>query len=256
MSAVQLSVVIITYNEQRNIGNCIDSIKAIADEILVIDSLSTDDTVLIAQQKGARVIQHPFEGHIEQKNFAITQAIFPHILSLDADEMPDESFLAQIKLIKQNWLHDGYSVNRLNNYCGKWIKHGAWYPDIKLRLWDSRKGKWAGINPHDRYEMSSDCTIQHVPGNLLHFSYQTIEEHRKKSDYFSSIAANAYFSKGKKSSFFKIVISPLFRFTRDYIFKLGLLDGKYGWIIASITANEVAMKYKKLLILQSTRTTP
>lgn len=249
MAAIQLSVVIITYNEQRNIGRCINSIQSIADEIVVVDSYSKDDTVLIAQQKGAKVILKTFEGHIEQKNFAITQATYPYILSLDADEMPDETFLTQIKQIKQNWQHDGYSVNRLNNYCGQWIRHGAWYPDIKLRLWDSRKGKWTGTNPHDRYEMNEGASVIHVPGNLLHFSYQTIEEHKKKSDYFSSIAANAYWAKGKKSSRFKMIMSPVFRFIRDYIIKQGFMDGKYGWIIASITAWEVSMKYKKLYAL-------
>jgi glycosyltransferase involved in cell wall biosynthesis len=254
MAEVQLSVVIITYNEQRNIGKCIDAIKSIADDIVVIDSFSKDDTLIIAKEKGARVIQHLFQGHIEQKNFAITQAKFPHILSLDADEMPDEIFLTQIKQIKQDWQCDGYSVNRLNNYCGKWIYHGAWYPDVKLRLWDSRKGKWSGTNPHDRYQMTEGSAIKHLPGKILHYSYQSIDEHKKKSDYFSSIAANAYLAKGKKSSWFKIIMSPIFRFTRDYIFKKGFLDGKYGWIIATITANEVAMKYKKLYSLQCTTT--
>ena len=200
---ISLSVVIITFNEERNIGRCIDSIQSIADEIVVVDSFSTDQTVSVAQQKGAKVVLHAFEGHIEQKNYAITQASSPYILSIDADEMPNETFLHQIALIKKNWQHDGYSVNRLNNYCGKCIRHGAWYPDIKLRLWDSRKGKWSGTNPHDRYEMETSSSIVHVPGDLLHFSYQTVEEHVKKADYFSSIAAKAYFNKGKRSSIFK-----------------------------------------------------
>src|SRR6478752_5627650 len=171
---ISLSVVIITFNEERNIGRCIDSIQSIADEIVVVDSFSTDQTAAIAQQKGAKVVLHPFEGHIEQKNYAITQASSPYILSIDADEMPDETFLHQIALIKKNWEHDGYSVNRLNNYCGKWIRHGAWYPDVKLRLWDSRKGNWSGTNPHDRYEMETSSSIIHVPGDLLHFSYQSV----------------------------------------------------------------------------------
>ena len=250
MSAIQLSVVIITFNEERNIGRCIDSIKSIADEIIVVDSHSKDKTVIIAQQKGAKVLLNTFEGHIEQKNFAITQAKHPYILSLDADEMPDEIFLHEIKKIKNNWQHDGYSVNRLNNYCGKWIRHGAWYPDIKLRLWDSRKGKWTGTNPHDKYEMNETCSIIHVPGNLLHYSYQTVDEHKKKIDYFSTIAANAYWRKKKKSSLFKMIMSPIFRFIRDYIIKRGFCDGKYGWIIAVITAKEVSMKYKKLYYLR------
>ncbi len=249
-SAVKLSVVIITYNEERNIKRCIESVQSIADEIIVVDSFSTDNTVSICKTLGASVVQHPFGGHIEQKNYAITQASYPHILSLDADEMPDEVFLKQIRIVKANWVSDGYSVNRLNNYCGQWIRHGAWYPDIKLRLWDSRKGRWTGTNPHDRYEMDSNAVITHLPGDLLHYSYQTIEEHRKKADYFSDIAAKAYLKNGKRSSLFKIYMSPLFRFVRDYIFKLGFLDGYYGFVIARIIASEVFLKYKKLHKLQ------
>jgi glycosyltransferase involved in cell wall biosynthesis len=248
---VKLSVVIITFNEQRNIARCIDSILPVADDIVVVDSFSTDETVRIAEKKGARIVQHPFEGHIEQKNFAITQARFPHILSLDADESPDAVFLSQIQSIKNNWIYDGYSVNRLNNYCGQWIRHGAWYPDIKLRLWDSRKGKWAGTNPHDKFEMQADSRILHVPGNLLHYSYQTTDEHRKKADYFSGIAARAYNMNGKKSSVLKVAFSPVFRFLRDYIIKLGFLDGKAGFDIARIIAYEVYLKYSKLRKLKS-----
>jgi hypothetical protein len=140
-------------------------------------------------------------------------------------------------------------TNRLNNYCGQWIKYGAWYPDIKLRLWDSRKGKWAGINPHDKFEMIPTAKIIHLSGNLLHYSYQSIDEHKHKSQYFSTIAAKAYFNAGKKSSLAKITFSPIIRFTRDYFFKLGFLDGKLGFTIAKTIAREVFLKYKKLHLL-------
>jgi glycosyltransferase involved in cell wall biosynthesis len=247
---IKLSVVIITYNEERNIKRCLESVLSVADEIVVVDSFSTDNTVALAKSLGAKVVQHPFEGHIEQKNYAITQASFPHILSIDADEIPDEIFIGQIQSVKQYWQADGYSVNRLNNYCGKWIRHGAWYPDVKLRLWDSRKGNWAGTNPHDRYEMEHESTKQHLSGDLLHFSYQTVAEHRKKAEYFATIAANAYFNKGKRSSVLKMLFSPVFRFIRDYFFKLGFLDGYYGFVIARLIAFEVFLKYQKLLRLQ------
>lgn len=245
-----ISVVIITFNEEQNIANCIDSIVDIADDIVVVDSFSTDKTCEIAESKGARIVKHKFEGHIEQKNFAITQAKFPNILSLDADEFPDKKLITEIRKIKTDWEFDGYTFNRLNNYCGKWIKHGAWYPDIKLRFWDSRKGKWDGLNPHDKYVLESECVTKHLTGNLLHYSYNTIEEHYKKADYFSTIAAETYFQKGKKSSWLKTMINPISRFLRDYIFKLGFLDGKYGFIIARISAYEVYLKYKKTLRLQ------
>lgn len=243
---IKLSVVIITYNEQRNIADCIDSVIRVADDIVVVDSGSTDLTRNIAEEKGAKVVVNKFIGHIEQKNFAITQAKYEYILSIDADERLDEEFIQQILAVKRNWTHDGYSVNRLNNYCGTWIRHGAWYPDIKLRLWNSKKGKWGGTNPHDKFELEPNCKSKHLNGNLLHYSYQTINEHHNKTIYFATIAANAYYLNGRRSSFFKICFSPLFRFVRDYFFKRGLLDGKYGFIIAKITALEVYQKYKLL----------
>lgn len=245
-----ISVVIITFNEEQNIGKCIDSIKNIADDIVVVDSFSSDKTAKIAKAKGTRVVKNKFEGHIEQKNFAITQAKFPHILSLDADEFPDKILLEEINKVKENWIADGYTFNRLNNYCGTWIKHGAWYPDIKLRLWDSRKGKWHGLNPHDKFILKDGSVIKHLRGNLLHYSYKTIEEHKHKVDYFSSIAAKSYFEMGKKSSRLKIIINPISRFIRDYFFRLGFLDGKFGFIIAMLSAKEVRLKYKKLFQLQ------
>lgn len=249
-----LSVVIITFNEERNIRKCIEAVQLIADEIVIVDSYSTDDTLSIASELGATIFQNKFEGHIEQKNYAITKAKYPHILSLDADEYPDQQFLLEIQQIKQNWAADGYSVNRLNNYCGRWIKYGAWYPDVKLRLWDSRKGRWQGTNPHDKFVLVEGSKQQHVKGNILHFSYQQTAEHLKKADYFSTIAAHAYHQQGKKSTLIKIALSPLFRFIRDYFLKLGFLDGYSGLVIARTTALEVYLKYQKLFSLQQGKT--
>src|SRR6476620_7997347 len=150
---IKLSVVIITFNEERNIGRCLKSVKEVADEIVVLDSFSKDKTREICESHGARFIQHAFDGHIQQKNRAITFAAYPHILSLDADEALDETLIDSIKKIKQNFTKDGYYLNRLTNYCGHWVRHCGWYPDRKLRLADSRKGHWTGVNPHDKYEL-------------------------------------------------------------------------------------------------------
>jgi len=166
----QLSVVIITYNEENNIGRCIDSILPIADDVVVIDSYSTDKTEEIVLTKSCRFIQHTFEGHIEQKNWAISQAKYKHILSLDADEALSPELQKEISSVKENWTKDGYYFNRLTNYCGKWIKHSGWYPDQKLRLWDSNKGSWGGTNPHDRYELqqgSSQNFLRLLPNRQL-----------------------------------------------------------------------------------------
>ncbi|MBE2247518.1 MAG: glycosyltransferase family 2 protein [Candidatus Competibacteraceae bacterium] len=247
---ISLSVVIITYNEARNIVRCIRSVQSIANEIVVIDSGSTDQTVALAVNHGARVINHPFEGHIQQKNFAVSQAISDYVLSLDADEALDDTACKAIEQCLKHWNADGYTFNRMNSYCGRFIKYGAWYPDTKLRLWDRRKGRWEGINPHDRFQMQPDTTIKHLSGHILHYSYQTVEEHRKKISIFSSIAADAYYSKGIKSNKLKILLHPFSRFIRDYFIKAGFLDGWRGFVIARLTAKEVYIKYKQLLLLQ------
>ncbi|PIQ15560.1 MAG: glycosyl transferase, partial [Flavobacteriales bacterium CG18_big_fil_WC_8_21_14_2_50_32_9] len=126
---MQLSVVIITYNEQRNIARCLDSVLPVADEIIVVDSFSTDDTEKICSQYNVKFLQHPFKGHIEQKNYALAQAQFDYVLSLDADEALSETLLQEIKNIKTHCEKDAYSFNRLTNFCGQWIKHCGWYPD-------------------------------------------------------------------------------------------------------------------------------
>lgn len=251
---IKLSVVIITYNEERNIGRCLKSVQDVADEIVVVDSLSTDKTVEICEAFGARVVSHPFEGHIRQKNFAITQASFPHQLSLDADEALTEALRADILRVKDNWEFDGYRMNRLANYCGKWIRHSGWYPDTKLRLYDSRKGSWRGMDPHDKFGMEAGARIGHLRGDLLHYTYYTIEEHVQQSDKFSTIAANALIKRGRPILGIQIFINPIAKFIRNYFLKLGFLDGFYGFIICQGAAHETFLKYVKAWhIKKSTR---
>ena len=142
---LKISAVIITYNEEANIERCLESLEGTADEVLVVDSFSTDRTADICKSKGVDFIQHPFKGHIEQKNYALSCAGNNYVLSLDADEALSDNLIQSIRAAKQNWRADGYSVNRLTNYCGKWIRHCGWYPDKKVRLWDRRKGHWGGV---------------------------------------------------------------------------------------------------------------
>ena len=198
----KLSVVIITFNEQKNIARCIESVKEIADEIVVLDSFSKDRTKEICESYGVKFYEHTFDGHIQQKNRAITYATYPHILSLDADEALDETIKKSILKVKQNWTHDGYYMNRLTNYCGHWVKHCNWYPDTKMRLWDSRKGAWTGTNPHDKYELKNgDKNTSHLKGDILHYSYYTQEDHYKQVEYFTNIASKAFVESGKMRHF-------------------------------------------------------
>lgn len=242
-----LSVVVITFNEEKNIARCLESVKGIADEIVVVDSYSKDKTKEICLSFGARFVEHKFDGHIEQKNFAITQATYPHILSLDADEALDEQLKHSILAVKENFVYDGYYMNRLTNYCGRWVRHSGWYPDTKLRLWDSRKGKWAGVNPHDKYELSSsDSNTGKLKGDIFHYSYYTVAEHYKQAEYFADIAAKAYFKLGKKAPFFKMIVNPIAKFLHHYIVHFGFLDGRAGFTIAKISAWSTYLKYKRL----------
>ena len=242
----KISAVIITYNEEKNIGKCLDSIRNIADDVVVVDSYSTDNTEKICREFGARFIRHPFEGHIEQKNWAITQAKYPHILSLDADEVISERLKQSIIKVKNNWKYDGYYFNRLTNYCGKWIRHSSWYPSRKLRLWDSRKGKWGGRNPHDKFILERNTSKKFLRGDLLHFSYYSIHEHIQQINKFSDIVATSLYKEGMQASRANIIINPLWRLFRDYFIKLGFLDGFYGLVISVNSAHETFLKYSKL----------
>jgi glycosyltransferase involved in cell wall biosynthesis len=245
----KLSAVIITFNEERNIARCLESLHGVADEIVVVDSFSTDKTQEIATKYNATFIQHTFEGHIQQKNFALSQASNDLVISLDADESLSELLRNNILKVKMGQIADGYSMNRLSNYCGHWIRHGSWYPDKKLRLFNRTKVQWAGINPHDKAEPIEGAVINHLDGDILHYTYYTIEEHVKKLDYFSSIAANAYFKKNKNAGWFDLAIRPGFAFFRDFILRGGFLDGYYGWVIARFTAHYTMQKYVKLRFL-------
>lgn len=243
---VKLSVVIISYNEEKDIERCLKSVKGVADEIVVVDSFSTDKTEEICRNYNVKFVQHKFDGHIEQKNWAITQATYPHVLSLDSDEALDEMLQSSIKAVKDDWKFDGYEMNRLTNYCGKWIRHCGWYPDKKLRLWDSRKGSWQGINPHDKYELIENASVGYLKGDIYHYSYYSITEHVAQTNYFTDLSAKEYYKKDKEGYIIKIMMNPLVSFIKTYILKRGFLDGYYGFIISILAAQSTFLKYAKL----------
>jgi glycosyltransferase involved in cell wall biosynthesis len=246
----QISVVIITFNEEKDIERCILSVKDIADEIVVLDSFSTDKTEEICKKHNVNFFQHKFDGYIEQKNRAITLAKFPHILSLDADEALSDELKKSILGIKNNWNFDGYYFNRITNFCGKWIKNGGWYPDQKLRLVDSRKGCWKGNNPHDKYTLEKGSKSQHLKGDLLHYSYYSVEQYTNQLKKFAIIGADSYLKKQTKCVYFKFIVNPTFKFLKMYFLKFGFLDGNYGFIIAYNAAKYTHLKYSTLIQLK------
>jgi glycosyltransferase involved in cell wall biosynthesis len=250
---IKLSSVIITLNEEKNIGRCLESLSGIADEIIVVDSGSTDKTEEICKKYRVRFVQHSFAGHIEQKNFAITQCSNDYILSLDADEALSAELKKSISIVKENWTKDGYSFNRLTNYCGRWIHHCGWYPDAKLRLFIKGKGKWSGVNPHDRFVLSDPKNHGRIEGDLLHYSYYTVEDHLKQVNKFSEIESQSAFKNGRRSNIILILVKPAFKFFRDYILRLGILDGYYGLVICRISMFAMFIKYVKLYELQKSK---
>jgi len=243
---VKLSVVIITLNEERNIGRCLESVAEIADDIIVIDSYSTDRTEEICKAYGVSFIPNPFKGHIEQKNFALDNARYDHVLSLDADEALDDKLRASIATVKENWQSDGYTMNRLTNYCGQWIRHTGWYPDRKLRLVDRRKARWGGRNPHDELKIIENTVPGHLKGDILHYSYYTISEHIAQINFFTTLMAEEAFKKGKKAGIVKLFLSPGIMFIKKYFLQQGFRDGYYGLVISVLSVFYTFLKYVKL----------
>ena len=242
----KISAVIITYNEDQYLDQCLTSLKGIVDEIVVVDSYSTDGTRQISESHGARFIQHPFEGYIEQKNWAIGQASHNYILSLDGDELLSDHLRASILKVKDHLEHDGYYFNRLNNFYGLWIHHSGVYPNRKIRLFNREKGAWGGINPHDRFILNKGTRKSKLTGDLLHYMYSSLEDHLNKIQTFSSINAMAHYEKGIKSNLYKLIVHPAWRFLRDYIINQGFRDGLTGYMICYLNAYAGYLKYLKL----------
>jgi glycosyltransferase involved in cell wall biosynthesis len=245
-----LSVVIIAFNEEKNIGRCIDSVSAIAEEIIVLDSFSEDHTVDIAKQKGAIVTQIKFKGYIDQKNYALQLASHNLVLSLDADEALSKELTESISAIKRNAESRAYSMSRCTNYCGCFLRHGSWYPDRKTRLFDKRVAVWGGNDPHDTIVLKKGVEASRLKGDILHFSYGSIEEHISQNNRFSSIAAHALMKREARFLWAKIIINPIWAFIYGYIFRLGFLDGFYGFVVAVNVGHYTFMKYSKLYQLK------
>ncbi len=244
---IKISIVIITLNEEDRIGNCIDSVKEIADEILVIDSFSSDQTQQIVAEKKGRFIQNKFEGYIQQKNFGVGTATYDYILSLDADEVLDKRAQQEILRVKENWNYSSYTLNRLTNYCGKWIKHCGWYPDKQIRLFDRRRATWGELNPHARIELDEEATNIRIGGNILHYSFPSISSHATAANNYSEIAAMEAVKNGKEIYFIiHVILNPSFTFIKKFFFQLGFLDGFYGFVICILSAHSNFLKYTKI----------
>lgn len=245
----KISAVIITYNEEMFIGKCLASLDGVADEIVVVDSFSTDKTEDICKQYNVRFVKHAFEGYRDQKNFALRQATFRNILSLDADEALSDKLRESILAIKGNWKYDSYVFNRRNNYCGKWIQFSGWYPDRQLRLFRAEDGSWGELNLHERFILSNGSSIGRLDGDLLHWPFTSVEDHVEKMGRFAVIGAQEFHKAGRTSYFFTPSLHGFWGFFRTYFINGGFLDGKNGLIICKQYGKSAFVKYKQLRLL-------
>ena len=238
-----ISATIITHNEAKNIARAIRSLS-VADEIIVIDAESSDDTREIAASLGARVVIHPWTGFAAQKNLAIIQARHDWILSLDADEELDAEAQASIERWKTTEpTAAGFRLARRARYLGRWILHSGWYPDYKLRLFDRRKGKWQGDYVHESAVVSG--AVETLQGEILHYTCDSFAEHRERIEFYTDLAAQEMLTRGDTVGPVRRLFAPTWIFISTYFVKLGVLDGYQGFLIARMAARYVSRKYEK-----------
>jgi len=246
-----ISATIITHNEEKNIARAIRSL-ACADEILVVDGGSTDATPRIATDLGARLLVHSFTGFAAQKNYAVDQARHNWVLSLDADEELNSEAIAALKLWKQSPpAAVGYRFARRAQYLGRWIRHSGWYPGYKVRLFDRRRGRWQGDYVHESVVVEG-C-VRTLPGEILHYTCDSLEEHRARIEFYTDLAAREMFEQGRRVTALRGWLGTPWTFLDSYFLRLGMLDGVAGFHIARMAARYVRRKYQKLARLRATR---
>lgn len=240
---LKITATIITLNEERNIARAIESLRC-CDEIVVVDSGSSDRTVELAHKLGARVVDCAWRGYAEQKNRAAACAAHDWILSLDADEALSEALEAEIWTIKKNGPRfDAYTMPRLAQYLGRWILHGGWYPDRKVRLYDRRRAEWAGPYVHESVRVRG--RVGHLRENLLHFTCGSLSEHLKSLDRYTTLAAEELVASRRPAAMAHLLFDPPWTFAKSYLLQRGFLDGREGLTIAYMAALYTFLKYAK-----------
>jgi len=249
----KISAVVITFNEELKLKRCLDSLQSVSDEIVVVDSFSTDSTPDICREyQTVRFFSNRFDGYGAQKNYGISKAENDLILSLDADEALSGELVHSILVLKNcTTICDVFIINRLNNYCGKWIRHGGWYPDKKLRLWNRTVGVWDLEPVHEKVVFKKNASVGTLIGDIQHFSYSTISEHINQMNKFTDLSAIQMKQKGKKSSLCGAIFRASWKFIHDYFLKRGFLDGRYGFIISVVSSFTTFVKYAKTINLFS-----
>jgi len=245
----RISACIIAMDEEDRLPDCLAALD-FCDEIVVVDSHSKDRTREIAAAAGARVIERDWPGHVAQKEFAVRAATHEWVLCVDADERISKELRAEILALRDAGFpgHAGWRFPRLSSYLGRWMRHGGWYPDYQLRLFDRRRAHWGGNDPHDRVQLEGAPGTLRV--DLLHHPYRTFAEHLRTIDKYTTIMAEGMYKRGRRATAGHLVVGPAVHFVRSYILRLGLLEGWRGLLQAYLAAHYGRMKYAKLLVLQ------
>jgi glycosyltransferase involved in cell wall biosynthesis len=231
-SRLAISVAIITLNEEDNLPRCLESVRELASEIVVIDSGSVDSTAQVARRFGALFETHPWQGHVGQKNIALQRCTQPWVLCLDADEAVSPELAAALRdlFAKGQPAEQGFLINRFNFYLGRWIRH-AWYPEWRLRLVRRTLARWGGLDPHDKLEVSG--TTSRLKGNLLHYPFCSVRDHLETELKYARIMAESYAKSGRVWRWYHAIFSPWLAFFKSLMLKSGWRDGWRGWLIAS-----------------------
>lgn len=236
-------------DEEDRIADCLRSVE-FCDELLVVDSHSSDRTREIARGLGARVIERDWPGHVAQKEFAIRAASHDWVLCIDADERICAPLRVEIEALRAAGFpgQAGWSMPRCTAWLGRWIRHGTWYPDRQLRLFDRRRGRWGGYDPHDRVQLEGPSG--RLAGELLHHAYRDLQDHLDTIDRYTASMARGMHERGRRAGWRHVLLNPLVRFLRCYVLRRGFLDGWRGLALAFLAAHYVRLKYLRLLALQ------
>ncbi len=240
---VPVSIVIITKNEAEVIASCVEKSIQITDDVVIIDSGSTDETLAIAGKYGCRTFTMPWAGYGANKNKGIEVAKYNWILSIDADEVPDDELIKTLRHLDYSDISVVYDI-KFSSYFGKKpVRFGSWGRDHHIRLFNRKLVRWSDTLVHETLLFPQNIKVEKLKGRLHHYSAKDVEEYERKSSYYAEMCARKYFAAGKKAGVVKLYLSPLFGFIKNYIFNLGFLDGREGWAIAKITLNNTRRKY-------------
>lgn len=242
---MKLSAAIITLDEEANIGRCLDSLADVADEVVVLDSGSRDGTERICRERGAIFLSQRWLGYGPQKNAAVERTSHEWVLSLDADEALSPELRASLLAVKREPRADAYAVNRLNSYYGRFVRHGGFYPDRKVRLWRKGAARWSDATIHETAELAPGVRAARLDGDLLHYTCATREHHLANIERFTTLSAEALFRAGRRGTWRRFT-SPAAAFVRSYVLRRGFLDGRVGFEVCRLSAYAAWLKYEKV----------